>query len=143
MDLLEEGKILVKSKIKNIPSSPGIYKFLDNKSKIIYIGKAKNLPKRLLNYTSSSGLTIRIQRLIASIKEYMGPIKASENHLPSNSLLISISLLGFVELLEVKEILSLKFLPSPIIELILPEQVPLSPSISNPATHLLDSRFES
>ena len=69
MDLLEAGKLLVKSKVKNIPNSPGIYKFLDNKSKIIYIGKAKNLPKRLLNYTSSSGLTIRIQRLIASIKD--------------------------------------------------------------------------
>jgi len=69
MDLLEAGKLLVKSKIKNIPNSPGIYKFLDNKSKIIYIGKAKNLPKRLLNYASSSGLTIRIQRLIASIKD--------------------------------------------------------------------------
>ena len=69
MDLLEAGKLLVKSKIKNIPNSPGIYKFLDNKNKIIYIGKAKNLPKRLLNYASSSGLTIRIQRLIASIKD--------------------------------------------------------------------------
>ena len=29
MDLLESGKLLVKSKIKNIPNSPGIYKFLD------------------------------------------------------------------------------------------------------------------
>ncbi|MDB0036179.1 excinuclease ABC subunit UvrC [Pelagibacteraceae bacterium] len=69
MDLLESGKLLVKSKIKNIPNSPGIYKFLDNKNKIIYIGKAKNLPKRLQNYTSSSGLAIRTQRLISSIKE--------------------------------------------------------------------------
>ena len=51
MDLLESGKLLVKSKIKNIPNSPGIYKFLDNKNKIIYIGKAKKMSKRLQNYT--------------------------------------------------------------------------------------------
>ena len=35
--------------LKNITSRPGIYKFLDSKSKIIYIGKALNLKKRIYN----------------------------------------------------------------------------------------------
>ena len=69
MNSLDTGKLIIKSKVKNIPSCPGIYKFLDQKNKIIYIGKAKNLPKRLLNYASSSNLPIRTQRLISSFKE--------------------------------------------------------------------------
>ena len=69
MNLLDLGKTIIKSKIKNIPNCPGIYKFLDQKKKIIYIGKAKNLPKRLLNYTVSSNLPIRTQRLISTFKE--------------------------------------------------------------------------
>ena len=69
MNSLDSGQSLIKSKIKHISSSPGIYKFLDSNNKIIYIGKAKNLPKRLLNYTSNSGLTVRTQRLISSVNE--------------------------------------------------------------------------
>ena len=69
MTFLDLGKTIIKSKIKNIPNCPGVYKFLDQKKKIIYIGKAKNLPKRLLNYTVSSNLPIRTQRLISTFKE--------------------------------------------------------------------------
>ena len=69
MSTLDFGQEVIKTKIKLIPNNPGIYKFLDDKNKIIYIGKAKNLPKRLLNYTSGSGLAIRTQRLISNIKE--------------------------------------------------------------------------
>ena len=69
MSTLHFGQEVIKTKIKLIPNNPGIYKFLDDKNKIIYIGKAKNLPKRLLNYTSGSGLAIRTQRLISNIKE--------------------------------------------------------------------------
>jgi len=36
--------------IKNLPASPGIYKYLDINNKIIYIGKAKNLKKRVSSY---------------------------------------------------------------------------------------------
>lgn len=36
--------------IKNLPQSPGIYKFLDKKGTVIYVGKAKNLRKRVNSY---------------------------------------------------------------------------------------------
>ena len=39
----------------NLPESPGVYLFKDNSDKIIYIGKAKNLKKRVLSYFKSSG----------------------------------------------------------------------------------------
>ena len=37
-----------------LPKEPGIYKFLDSDKKIIYIGKAKNLRKRVKSYFSKS-----------------------------------------------------------------------------------------
>ena len=42
------------SKEKDLPKLPGVYKFYDEKNKILYIGKAKNLSKRLKSYLSSS-----------------------------------------------------------------------------------------
>ncbi len=36
--------------LSSLPSNPGIYKFLDSQDKIIYIGKAKNLKKRVSSY---------------------------------------------------------------------------------------------
>ena len=36
--------------LKNLPSDPGVYRFLDKEGKIIYIGKAKNLKKRVKSY---------------------------------------------------------------------------------------------
>lgn len=49
---------LVKKKlvgdISNLPDSPGVYFFKDTKDRIIYIGKAKSLKKRVKNYFSSS-----------------------------------------------------------------------------------------
>src|SRR5210317_761334 len=36
--------------LKNLPSDPGVYRFLDKEGKIIYIGKDKNLKKRVKSY---------------------------------------------------------------------------------------------
>ncbi|NRB10210.1 MAG: excinuclease ABC subunit C, partial [Rickettsiaceae bacterium] len=45
------GKKLVKSQLDNTPKLPGIYRMLDQEKRVIYIGKAKNLYKRLSQYT--------------------------------------------------------------------------------------------
>ena len=42
------------SKEKVLPNLPGVYKFYDEKNKILYIGKAKNLSNRLKSYLSNS-----------------------------------------------------------------------------------------
>ena len=44
---------LTDKKTKNLnflPTEPGIYRFLDSKKEVIYIGKAKNLRKRVKSY---------------------------------------------------------------------------------------------
>jgi len=52
---------------KNLPNNPGVYQFLDAKNKIIYIGKAKNLKKRVSSYFSNQGHTGKTAKLISNI----------------------------------------------------------------------------
>jgi len=41
---------LIKTKLKNLPKNSGVYQFIDEKGKVIYIGKAKNLNNRVKSY---------------------------------------------------------------------------------------------
>ena len=38
--------------IKSLPNSPGVYQYFDTNDVIIYVGKAKNLKKRVASYLS-------------------------------------------------------------------------------------------
>jgi len=62
---LDLGKDLIKKKIPLISNSPGVYRMLGKKNQVLYVGKAKNLPKRLKDYTSDKNLTIRTSRMLA------------------------------------------------------------------------------
>ena len=53
--------------ISDITSRPGIYKFLDQNAKIIYIGKALNLKKRVSSYFNKSVGSIKTQKLVEHI----------------------------------------------------------------------------
>ena len=52
---------------KKLPSSVGVYQFLNSKNKIIYIGKAKNLKKRVASYFSKHNHTGKTKKLISNI----------------------------------------------------------------------------
>ena len=41
------GKDVIKKELPLIPKLPGVYKMLNSKNEILYVGKAKNLPNRL------------------------------------------------------------------------------------------------
>ena len=51
----------------NLPSNPGVYQFFDSKNNIIYIGKAKNLKKRVNSYFSRQSHTGKTNKLISNI----------------------------------------------------------------------------
>ncbi|MBN2600334.1 MAG: excinuclease ABC subunit C [Candidatus Thermoplasmatota archaeon] len=53
--------------ITTLPANPGCYLFRDINKKIIYIGKAKNLRKRVLTYAKKNGLDPKTQSLVRSI----------------------------------------------------------------------------
>ena len=68
MKNFDQGKKIIKNIIQFLPNGPGVYKMLDDKNTIIYVGKAKNLPNRINSYISSSYLPIRTERMISSTK---------------------------------------------------------------------------
>ena len=61
------GLDIIKNKLGSISNSPGIYQYLNSKNEIIYIGKAKNLKKRISSYKNTSSLSNRIQRMVYQI----------------------------------------------------------------------------
>ena len=61
--------LITPSEISNIPSNPGVYKMLDINSNIIYIGKAKNLKKRVFSYFDTSAKSQRILKMTSHIKQ--------------------------------------------------------------------------
>jgi len=65
MKNLDFGKELIKKKIPLISNSPGVYRMLDKKNHVLYVGKAKNLPNRLKSYTLDKNQTIRTDRMLA------------------------------------------------------------------------------
>ena len=54
--------------LKNLPEKSGIYKMLDNKKSVIYVGKASNLKKRVSSYFTKSYQSIKTNRLVDNIK---------------------------------------------------------------------------
>lgn len=53
--------------IDQSPSSSGIYKMLNEKEEIMYVGKAKNLQNRLKSYLNTNNLSNRIRRMVSRI----------------------------------------------------------------------------
>ena len=62
---LEFGKELIGKKIPLISNSPGVYRMLDKKGQVLYVGKAKNLPNRLKSYVADKNQAIRTERMLA------------------------------------------------------------------------------
>ena len=57
----------IKNFLKNLTHSPGIYKMLDEKGEILYIGKAKNLKNRVSSYFRSQSASPKQQSMVAKI----------------------------------------------------------------------------
>ena len=62
-----------------IPTLPGVYRFLSEGGQVIYVGKAKNLRNRLNSYFGNRDrLPERTQRMLASASEVIWTIVGSE-----------------------------------------------------------------
>ncbi len=61
----QRGREIILEAIKHLPVTPGVYRMLNKKKEILYVGKAKQLPKRVLSYTQINRLPIRLQRMVA------------------------------------------------------------------------------
>jgi len=55
--------------LKTLPTSPGVYQYFDKEGKILYVGKAKNLKKRVTSYFTKTHDSGRIRVLVKNISE--------------------------------------------------------------------------
>ena len=61
----DAGKEVIKKELPLIPKLPGVYRMLNSKNEILYVGKAKILPNRLKSYVSEKNHIIRTERMLS------------------------------------------------------------------------------
>lgn len=59
----------IRDTLKILPQGPGCYQFLDEKGKIIYVGKAKNLKKRVSSYFNKQQENPKTRILVRKIRQ--------------------------------------------------------------------------
>jgi len=64
--------------LKTLPNSPGVYQYFDKNGKILYVGKAKNLKKRVTSYFNKNHDSHRIGVMVKKICEIRHIVVSSE-----------------------------------------------------------------
>lgn len=64
--------------LKRIPESPGVYQYFDKDGQIIYVGKAKNLHRRVNSYFNKDHQSSKTRQLVAHIADIRYVVVASE-----------------------------------------------------------------
>ena len=73
------GKEVIKKELALIPKSPGVYRMLNHKGNLLYVGKAKNLPNRLKSYVSEKNHIIRTERMLSQTHKIEVTTTANES----------------------------------------------------------------
>ncbi len=70
--------ILLEEKIKNLPTNPGVYLMKDKYGNVIYVGKAKNLKKRVSQYFLRKQTILKVQNMVKDIVDFDFFVVATE-----------------------------------------------------------------
>jgi excinuclease ABC subunit C len=62
---LAAGRAAIARAVKHAPSRPGVYRMIDAQGEVLYVGKAKNIKKRVTAYARPTGHDSRIVRMIS------------------------------------------------------------------------------
>ncbi len=65
---LEAGVEAIRAQVKVLKPVPGVYRMLDARGDVLYVGKARSLKARVANYAQVSGLTGRLQRMVSQCR---------------------------------------------------------------------------
>ena len=65
---LNMAKEHVQTQLKTIPERPGVYQYFDEEEKLLYVGKAKNLKKRVNSYFNKVQDSGRLKVLVKKIR---------------------------------------------------------------------------
>ena len=87
----------IKIQLKTLPAKPGVYQYFDKDGKLLYVGKAKNLKKRVSSYFTKQhdiGKTRVLVKKIVSIKHIVVETETDalllENNLIKSTSLVTI-----------------------------------------------------
>ena len=65
MEAAKIGVEVIETALETMPNNPGVYRMLDGKGDALYVGKARNLKKRVTSYTQINRLPERLRRMVA------------------------------------------------------------------------------
>jgi len=81
---IAENLFDISSFLKNLTTRPGIYKMFNNQGEIIYVGKAKNLKKRVSSYFKTPTVSVKQQVMLAKVTN----IEVTVTHTEGEALLL-------------------------------------------------------
>lgn len=67
----KSGYEVIKDYLRTLDASPGVYRMLDAESRVLYVGKARNLRARVSNYSRPGDHSARIARMISETSSMM------------------------------------------------------------------------
>ncbi|NNF94672.1 MAG: excinuclease ABC subunit UvrC, partial [Altererythrobacter sp.] len=65
---LEAGVAAIRNTVETLKPVPGVYRMLDSRGDVLYVGKARSLKARVANYTQVPQLTHRLQRMVSQCR---------------------------------------------------------------------------
>ena len=60
------GAEIIRGHVKTLPSTPGVYRLTNRAGEVLYVGKAKNLKRRVASYTKPERLGVRMRRVVSA-----------------------------------------------------------------------------
>ena len=63
-DVVQTGQEVIQAYLKTLDGSPGVYRMLNAKGEVLYVGKARNLKARVSSYARDHGHSARIARMV-------------------------------------------------------------------------------
>ena len=73
-----KGAARIEAYLKTLPDGPGVYRMLNEKGEVLYVGKASSLKKRVSSYAKTGGHSNRIAHMISETAEMLFVTTASE-----------------------------------------------------------------
>lgn len=68
MSNIKHGIEVIKNYVKVAPITPGVYRMIDKNNQVLYVGKAKNIKKRIVAYTHFDKLPDHIKRMVSEVE---------------------------------------------------------------------------
>ena len=83
------GLAVISEALPSLPTSPGVYRMLNEKGDALYVGKAKNIKKRVVSYTRIERMPIRLQRMVMETRQ----LEVITTHTEAEALLLESNLI--------------------------------------------------